>query len=312
MVPVDRRACAQTSGCHDSEPAELELASDTGSAGTPAASTGGATATRTAYAGDAERCVSLGPFADLTRAARAASTLRQRGFDPSQRAEEGETWEGYWVYVGGLESAQDEDRVLKNLERAWHQRRARDAATRGWPKNLRRPVQRTRRRRSACARREDSASNRKSPSARKRVTVYWIDLHLGASDRAVPTDGLLSAEEGNSRIEARICPATPAAPATRLLSRLDPDLGTFRLRRPPPMSADRRQASPARGRARPRFRAASRRNPRSSRSRECRRAFRPSAPDTVDPRSVPGGPDRTGTARAAGSRRGGIREVFHR
>ena len=45
-------------------------------------------------------------------------------------------------------------------------------------------------------------------------TVYWIDLSLGASDRAVPTDGLLSAEEGNSRIEVRVCPAKPAAPVT--------------------------------------------------------------------------------------------------
>ena len=52
--------------------------------------------------GSATRCVSVGPFNDLARAARGAALLRERGFNPRQRAEQGEMWNGYWVYVGGL------------------------------------------------------------------------------------------------------------------------------------------------------------------------------------------------------------------
>lgn len=194
---------------------KLELASDTGqSSGAPAASTGGATATRTAYASDAERCVSLGPFPDLTRAAKAAATLRQRGFDPSQRAEEGEAWEGYWVYVGGLETPADEDRILKNLERAG----INDAHIM--------PPRADGRRISIGLFSERAGADRRARAVKKlglepevtertqAGTIYWIDLHLGTSERAVPTDGLISAEEGSSRIEVRICPAKPAAPAT--------------------------------------------------------------------------------------------------
>ena len=44
-------------------------------------------------AAPAGRCVSVGPFNDLARAARGAALLRERGFNPRQRAEQGETWE---------------------------------------------------------------------------------------------------------------------------------------------------------------------------------------------------------------------------
>lgn len=47
-------------------------------------------------------CVSVGPFASLSEATRAAATLSAAGFDSKQRVEQGELWAGYWVYVPDL------------------------------------------------------------------------------------------------------------------------------------------------------------------------------------------------------------------
>ena len=46
-----------------------------------------------------KRCVSVGPFRDMSEAARAASTLRGGGYDPRQRVADGEVWAGVWVYL---------------------------------------------------------------------------------------------------------------------------------------------------------------------------------------------------------------------
>jgi len=45
-------------------------------------------------------------------------------------------------------------------------------------------------------------------------TVYWVDMDVGANERAVPTEGLLSLEDTSSRISVRVCPTSaPAAPS---------------------------------------------------------------------------------------------------
>jgi hypothetical protein len=46
-----------------------------------------------------QRCISVGPFRDVSEAAHAASTLRGGGYDPRQRVAEGEVWAGVWVYL---------------------------------------------------------------------------------------------------------------------------------------------------------------------------------------------------------------------
>src|SRR6202000_2322705 len=45
------------------------------------------------------RCISVGPFRDVSEAAHAASTLRGGGYDPRQRVADGEVWAGVWVYL---------------------------------------------------------------------------------------------------------------------------------------------------------------------------------------------------------------------
>jgi hypothetical protein len=204
----------------------LELASDArktadATLSAPIAPAAEAAATRTALAADAQRCVSIGPFADLTRSARAASILRERGFDPSQRAEEGDTWAGFWVYVGGLATPADETRVLRNLDRAG----IKDAHIMPPTSDGRRiSVGLFSERARADRRARDVKKLGLEPEITERRqagTVYWVDLHLGTSDRAVPTDGLLTSDEG-SRIEVRVCPSSAPAPTPAVSPRSRP------------------------------------------------------------------------------------------
>ena len=62
-------------------------------------------------------CMSVGPFGDVENSIRTAALLRERGFDPRQRAEAGGTLREYWVYVGGVKSDDEANRVLRNLQR---------------------------------------------------------------------------------------------------------------------------------------------------------------------------------------------------
>lgn len=159
------------------------------------------------------RCVSVGPFNDLAHAARGAALLHDRGFDPHQRAEQGEMWKGYWVYVDGLKSPAEETKVLKALEGAGIS----DAHVMPQAESGRRisiglfsERDRAEKRAQAAKRLGFTAeiTERKQPG-----TVYWVDLDLGASDRTVPTEGLLSLEDAGSRLEIRVCPGTTSTPA---------------------------------------------------------------------------------------------------
>ena len=73
-----------------------------------------ATATKTSL-DEASACMSVGPFDDITSAAKAAAILSGKGFAPHLRAEE--AGQGYWVYVGGLRDADAANKVRVNLEK---------------------------------------------------------------------------------------------------------------------------------------------------------------------------------------------------
>jgi hypothetical protein len=159
------------------------------------------------------RCVSIGPFNDLAQAARGAALLRDRGFDSKQRAEQGETWAGYWVSVGGLRTTADENKLMKALDRAG----IRDARVM--------PDEPDGRRVSVGLFSERDRADKRAQAVKKLGytaevsertepgTVYWVDMDVGANERSVPTEGLLSLEDAGSRIEIRVCPTrAPAAP----------------------------------------------------------------------------------------------------
>jgi cell division septation protein DedD len=163
----------------------------------------GSTATETPAA---KRCVSVGPFNDVTQETRAASLLQERGFAPQQRSETADVRDGYWVYLGGLKSAADEARALRSLQEAGiTDAHAVPAAGDGRRVSVGLFTERPRAERRARAVQHLGFSpdivERRRPS-----TIYWIDLDLGTSDAAVPTEGLASADQGESRIQVRVCP----------------------------------------------------------------------------------------------------------
>jgi len=61
------------------------------------------------------RCVSVGPFRELSQAAGAAASLRAGGYDPTQRAREGEIWVGYWVYLDRIATVPEANEVVARL-----------------------------------------------------------------------------------------------------------------------------------------------------------------------------------------------------
>lgn len=190
-----------------------------------------------AATGASNRCVSVGPFNDLDRVARAAALLRDRGLNPRQRAEPGETWNGYWVYVGGLKTEKDLAKVMKTLAQAG----LTDAAPMPETSEGRRvsvglfsEKDRAEKRASAINKLGLSADlvERKQPG-----TVYWVDMDLGANDRSVSTEGLLSADDPGGRLEIRVCPGS-APPTTEPASTPSRPGPTPRDARPAATTAD--------------------------------------------------------------------------
>ena len=64
-----------------------------------------------------QRCRTLGPFADQTALQTAAAALRARGITARNRAVERNVEDGYWVYISDLSGADDQRRVLAQLEK---------------------------------------------------------------------------------------------------------------------------------------------------------------------------------------------------
>jgi hypothetical protein len=158
----------------------------------------------------ARQCFSVGPFNDITHTARVAAVLRQKGFEPQQRAGEGETLEGYWVYVGGIESDADSRRVLHELERSG----MKDAhAMPDMGEGLRVSVglfsERERADRRAQAVRK-LGLDAQVTERRLAGTVYWVDVSVPqGADAPLPTRDITSVAAKATRIEVQPCPSEP-------------------------------------------------------------------------------------------------------
>ena len=72
--------------------------------------------TAAAGAGTPIRCVSMGPFVELTQAAEAITVLTAEGFSPNQRLAEGKIWSGYRVQIPPLPSREAANNVLVTLQ----------------------------------------------------------------------------------------------------------------------------------------------------------------------------------------------------
>lgn len=166
-------------------------------------------------------CLSVGPFADVDNAARAAASLRAKGLDPRQRAEAGEGLLEYAVYIGGMKSDAEANRILQNLKSKGigDALLAADGAETGRRVSLGRFGERARADERAKAVR---LKGFKAEVAERRIpgTVYWLDFIPPAGPGTAPIQGLF-ADGVDARIAVQPCPPSSpheAVPGGQLLT----------------------------------------------------------------------------------------------
>jgi hypothetical protein len=212
-------------------PATLKLASespeaariDTGTVAAGAVSTlatGSAGSTATAAAADdgaraggnsglltnVKRCISVGPFRDVSEAAHAASTLRGGGYDPRQRVAEGEVWAGVWVYLPLPAARPVAEQTLAKLKAGGiDDAMEMPGPTEGSVISLG-LYSEPKRAQARVAQVQGLGFNPGIADRKRNGNVYWIDIDLK------PTDGLLNPSDlqGESgrivRLEVKGCP----------------------------------------------------------------------------------------------------------
>jgi cell division septation protein DedD len=166
-----------------------------------------APAARTAAASPAtQRCVTIGPFTDTDRVAKADDLLQQRGFKVRERLEQ-LPQQGFWVFVGGLKSESDETALVRRLQ----QNGVSDASVM--------PDSNAGRRVSVGFFTERDGAERRARTVRglglhadieKRTQdapAHWVDVNIDSSGQSLPAEGLLGLEESGERLEIKECPA---------------------------------------------------------------------------------------------------------
>lgn len=152
------------------------------------------------------RCVSLGPFRELSQAATAAANLRSAGLEPTQRVSEGDIWVGYWVYLPDFASRDAANAVLAKLRSSGVSDSyvvpggdSSHTISLGVFSEIKR----------AGRRREEVRRLGLDPQVKdrnRRGTVYWVDLTL-APDEEVPPEKLQALPGRIMRLEQRDCGA---------------------------------------------------------------------------------------------------------
>jgi hypothetical protein len=158
-----------------------------------------------------KRCITVGPFADVSQAAHAASTLRSGGYDPRQRVAEGEVWAGVWVYLPLPPARAAGEQLLARLKAAGVE----DALEMPGPGDASvislGLFSETRRAQARVAQVQALGFNPALADRKRTGDVYWIDIDLKPTDSLVkPSD--LTGESGRIvRLEVKGCPV----PASR-------------------------------------------------------------------------------------------------
>ena len=168
-------------------------------------------AVKPAPTGALQSCLSIGPFADVNLSAQAAAILKEQGFDPKQRAAQGEMGEGFWVFIANLPTEADSDRMLASLEHngikdALVMPASADAGRRislGLFTERARAERRAENVRAMGLKAE--VAERKLPS-----TVYWVDLAPQPGMTTVPLQELF-AQGVSTKVSVQTCPAAASA-----------------------------------------------------------------------------------------------------
>jgi hypothetical protein len=154
-----------------------------------------------------KRCISVGPFRDVSEAAHAATTLRGGGYDPRQRVADGDIWAGVWVYLQLPSSKASSDQMLAKLKAGGID----DALEMPGPNDgsvLSLGLYSDSKRAQARVAQVQALGFNPGIADRKRTgNVYWIDIDLKPTDTLLnPAD--LQGESGRIvRLEVKGCPA---------------------------------------------------------------------------------------------------------
>ena len=153
------------------------------------------------------RCISVGPFRDVSEAAHAASTLRGGGYDPRQRVADGEVWAGVWVYLPLPAARSSVEQALVKLKAGGID----DALEMPGPNEgsvislgL---YSEPKRAQSRVAQAQALGFNPGIADRKRTGNVYWIDIDLKPTDSLLnPSD--LQGESGRIvRLEVKGCPS---------------------------------------------------------------------------------------------------------
>jgi hypothetical protein len=183
-----------------------------GSGGTDAPRADAGVASGVGLLTNVKRCISVGPFRDVSEAARAATTLRGGGYDPRQRVADGDVWAGVWVYVQLPTSRAAGEQILAKLKAGGID----DALEMPGPNEgsvISLGLYSEPKRAQARVAQVQALGFNPALADRKRVgNVYWIDIDLKPTDSLLnPAD--LQGETGRIvRLEVKSCPASGASP----------------------------------------------------------------------------------------------------
>jgi hypothetical protein len=173
----------------------------------PAAAGGARDGGNAALLTNVKRCISVGPFRDVSEAAHAASTLRGGGYDPRQRVADGEVWAGVWVYLPLPASRPVAEQTLAKLKAGGID----DALEMPGPNEgsvISLGLYSESKRAQARVAQAQALGFNPGIADRKRTgNVYWIDIDLKPTDALLnPAD--LQGESGRIvRLEVKGCPA---------------------------------------------------------------------------------------------------------
>jgi hypothetical protein len=154
-----------------------------------------------------KRCISVGPFRDVSEAAHAASTLRGGGYDPRQRVADGEVWAGVWVYLPLPAARAAAEQMLTKLKAGGID----DALEMPGPNDgsvISLGLYSEPKRAQARVVQAQALGFNPGIADRKRNgNVYWIDIDLKPTDSLLnPSD--LQGESGRIvRLEVKGCPS---------------------------------------------------------------------------------------------------------
>ena len=158
-----------------------------------------------------KRCISVGPFRDVSEAAHAATTLRGGGYDPRQRVADGEVWAGVWVYLPLPASHAAGEQIHAKLKAGGID----DALEMPGPNEgsvISLGLYGEAKRAQARVSQAQALGFNPGIADRKRTgNVYWIDIDLKPTDSLLnPAD--LQGEAGRIvRLEVKGCPSVSGA-----------------------------------------------------------------------------------------------------